>query len=267
MKLPLAKDNRGIAHLELIVLVVVVALIGGAGYLVYSKNKDNGGTNSSLSDAVKEAAKNCDLDDKDLCKFFASWTDTEKMRMISTSTADGETTTMTFEKDGDKTYLKSEGGMSYEVITIGDTTYTKAPNGTWWKQTHKANDQDSPVGDIDIDFEEPSSSDEAEATRYEKLGKEACGNLSCFKYQVITPGSDGTEYLWFDDKDYLVRKTRTEYEGTVSEVTFEYDNISISEPSPVRELGENQYLMPGEDEPVTLPSDAAMEEIMNSYGL
>jgi hypothetical protein len=158
--------------------------------------------------------------------------------------------------DDGKTYMKTEGGEfgNYEVISIGDTTYTKAGD-TWWKQTSKPAEQE--VAKVeDFKPQEPDESKpETEQPKYEKQGKEACGDLQCFKYKVVDPSSPNTnEFIWFDDKDYLIRKqTTATAEGTATEITYTYSNISVSEPSPVKELAPNQYIMPGQTEPVTIP--------------
>lgn len=267
MKKLFANRQAGFGHLGLIIVIVIVLAIGGVGYFVYNKNKSNNSDGDGTVDlaAVQEAVKNakCDYDDKDLCKFFASFKAQPYYTMTSVHEANGETTTMTIMAEGnDKTYVKSEGGMSYEMITIGKTTYTRAADGTWWKQTgQEGNAASNPQSDLAVDFDEPESTEVAQ-TRYKKLGKEPCGNLTCFKYQEVNPdGSSITTYLWFDDKDYQLRRMLSEGDGTKSDATFSYDKVNIKEPNPVKELGPNQYLIPGESEPRTIPDGPSPEEI------
>lgn len=258
-------DERGIAHIAIIALVVVVVgAVGFAGWRVTQKDKDGSASNSTSKEIAKEVAAECkkEIDDKDLCKFFTSWGNTKKFAITSTDTSEGTTTKSIMKIDGENTYMKLEGEMAYEVITMGNTTYTKSGD-VWWKQTAKTPDTDTPaVNSEDFKFEEPSKdTPEAQQTKYEKQGKEACGSLTCFKYKVVDPtNTDTTEYIWFDDKDYLSRKTRTEdKDGSVSEQIYEYNDISVSEPSPVKELGPNQYIMPGQTEPMTIPDASSLQ--------
>lgn len=258
----LQNDQRGIAHMALIaIIVVVVAAVGFAAWRVTQKDKETS-NNAITTELAKEVATECkkQIDDKDLCKFFTSWGNTKKFGIESTDTREGATTKSVMKIDNGNTYMKLEGDMSYEVVTIGDTTYTKAGN-TWWKQAVKPAQETTPtVNTDDFKFEEPNEeAPEADQTKYEKVGMEACGSHNCFKYKIVDPtNTETTEYIWFDDKDYLVRKTRNEdKDGSVSEQVYVYENISVTEPSPVKELGPNQYIMPGQAEPTTMPDPSA----------
>lgn len=247
-------DERGVAHVEIIIIaVVVVGLIGFIGWRFLSANQkpsDNAGLDKASQLAISTECKK--LNDDDICKFFSSWKASNTYRMVSTQSG----STSTFEIDGDKSRISVTGESPYDVITIGKTTYTKAGD-TWWKQTIKEPEQDV-AKDYKQDFSEPSTDEskpEEDKTTYKKITKEACGNLQCFKYEIIDPSqTDTKEFIWFDDKDYQLRKQRSEGPDGVSETTFEYSNVKISEPSPVKELGPNQYIVPGQAEPMTMPS-------------
>lgn len=245
------QNSKGVASPIMIVLIVaVIAAVAGVGYYVYSKKGGSIADQAAQKIAEAECRK---TEDKDICKFYASWQQNQKYRMVSTDESGGVTTKSTFTIDGDKTHIKIEGDQAYEIITIGDTTYTKAGD-TWWYKKNDTSAEDY-TGDIETDFDEPDDSAEEDKTTYKKIGKEACGNLTCFKYQVVSPDDEGKNFIWFDDKDYKLRKSRYEAsDGTVSEQTYEYDNVSVSEPSPAKELGENQYIVPGSSEPVSIPS-------------
>lgn len=244
----LQKDNRGIAPVIIVVLVVaILAAVGFVGYRTMNKDKS-----TSVGDAVKQAVTKCTYSDKDLCKFITNFKANKYYTVKSTSTSSGTTTNMTMQYVApNKTYLKMDGEGSYEVITIDKTTYTKA-GSTWYKSVAKPN---SSTSDTKVDFDEPKDDTTAQET-YKSLGKEACGSLTCFKYEVIDKNNTNTkEYIWFDTKDYQLRKTRSEGPGSdVSESTFSYDKVSINEPSPVKDLKEGEYIVPGATEPTSLPS-------------
>lgn len=247
-------DERGVAHVEIIIIaVVVVGLIGFIGWRFLSANQkpsDNAGLDKASQLAISAECKK--LNDDDICKFFSSWKASEQYRMV---TVQGGNKTI-FEVDGDKSRISATGETEYDVITIGKTTYTKGGD-TWYKQTIKEPEQDV-AKDYKQDFSEPStdtSRPEESTTTYKKLGKEACGTQQCFKYEIIDSSRTETkEFIWFDDKAYQLQKQRSEAPDGTSETTFEYNNVKISTPSPVVELGPNQYMMPGQPEPVTMPS-------------
>lgn len=240
------KDDRGFS--TIIIAVVVVVILGALGYGAYRVlNKDQ----ASNGLGVGVANVPCETDDKDVCKFLSSWKANKQYRMTSTD-ADGNKSV--FEIDGEKTHAKMDmNGTPYETITIGKVTYTKAGE-TWYKQTAK--DTEKETEDQKIEFKEPAKkegeTEEAKnTTTYIKLGKEKCGKLMCFKYEMLDSSAPNQKQtIWFDDKDYQLRKTS---DGT-TETAFEYEGVSVKAPSPVKELAENQYIVPGQSEPATMPS-------------
>jgi hypothetical protein len=160
--------------------------------------------------------------------------------------------------------VMSEGGKEgYNVITIGDITYTKDyADNKWWKQKQVKEDIKK---EFDFKFDDKDEREEVEdKTTYKKLDKESCGDRQCFKYEVINPDfADTKEFIFFDDREYLVRKMRTEgKDGEVTESEFTYSGVSVSEPSPTKEAAEGQVIIPGGG---TIPAiseedKAAMEE-------
>ncbi|HJQ08602.1 MAG TPA: hypothetical protein VJ836_03935 [Candidatus Saccharimonadales bacterium] len=270
------QSERGIGHLGVIVGIAVVLTLGGIGWFVYQKNLDaqKKDATTSINQATQEAIKNakCEYNDKDICKFFTGWKVQEYYTVTSTSETEGQKATTTLKTEGnDKTHIIMTGAVQYEAITIGNTTYTKAGN-TWYKQTAKPDTQALPeaAAETKVDLKEPEATpDDTPTPTYKKIGKEKCGDLTCFKYQVVTAGSDATEYIWFDDSSYQLRRMQTLAGSAVTyDASFNYDRISIKTPSPVTELGPNQYIMPGQTEPVTLPETGDIsnyEELLRSY--
>lgn len=242
--------ERGVGHVGVIVAVVVLLVVGGVGWWVWQKN------NTPQQKAIKNAE--CNYEDKDICKFFASWNATDQYTFETSSQQDGQTVTMKIQVDGqDKTHVTFSGDLNYETITIGNALYTKAGD-TWYKQTLSAEEVSNYQGDVDADFTEPT---EGGKVTYTKVGTEDCGDRECFKYEMVDADQPGVKtYLWFDTKDYLLRRMQVvNADGTTTEMTVTYDSGSISEPSPVKELGENQYIVPGQSEPTTLPDAGDME--------
>jgi outer membrane lipoprotein-sorting protein len=251
-----AKDQRGIGQLGLILVVVAVLAVGAIGWIMYDKN-----TNQDATDTVSETLRNaqCDYDDKELCKFFTTWKAQQHYTVTSNSEVDGKKITTIMEIEGaNKSHLKLDGGLEYDVITIDKTTYTKAGN-TWWKQTTPNETAQQYQNNSTFNLSEPTRPEAASQSKfsYRKLDKEDCGNLNCFKYEVTRSDDTANKtHIWFDDQDYQLRRWQTVNSGgkTVFDATYSYDLVSIGEPSPVKELAPNQYIVPGQSEPVTLPS-------------
>lgn len=258
----LQKDQRGLSQVALVGLIVlVVGAIGFVGWRITQKSSDQ---DNSHQEALKQAAQNCDLDDKDICKFLTSWKQSEHYTVTAKSTVDGEETSFTFQTAGeDRSRMTSTGEHGFEMITIGQTVYTKDPgDGKWWKQTITDTEQTANTPEDMWQFSDPSddiNTEEAKQT-YQKEGKEACGDLQCFKYQIIDPNMrDEKQFIWFDDRDYQLRRMTTEGPDGSSEMTFAYDRITIDEPKDVKELGPNQVIVPGSSEPMTMPSAEEMQ--------
>lgn len=259
MSKSLYKDNRGLAAVAIVLIVVVVAAVAGAGYYVYKKQKETlrNSSGSAGQAAQKAAEAACESEDKNICKFYSSWKDTKYYTVTSSSkSGDGATTTTTYKYViPDRFHLTTSGDPGYEIISIGDTTYTKdTSTGVWYKQTSKPDEANQYKTENTYEFDAPTSDDKAAKTTYKYIATEACGKLECYKYQVIDPSNESSkEYIWFDTKDFLLRKTVTESADGTFESTFSYDKVEINEPTPVQELQANQVYIPGQGA-VTIPS-------------
>lgn len=223
MKTPVRINQYGVAHLGLVVLIVVVlGGIGFAGWKVMSKNKDAGAKTSAVSKEALEAA--CTESDQNICTFMSSWKANKYYTVTSKTTTDGSTTETTYTADGDKKFhMVARGDTPYEMIVIDTATYTKAANGTWWKQTTKPEETAKYTDNFKYDDPKESETSGSEVkTTYKNLGSETCGSLTCHKYQVVNSNQpEDKEYIWFDTKDFQLRKTRSETkDGTVSESSF-----------------------------------------------
>jgi uncharacterized protein (UPF0333 family) len=255
------RNNQAGFAMMAVVAVVGVILLGAVGYVAWNnfgKQKAAEVTADVASKVALQAASAECLKkyDQDICKFMTNWALVKQYRMTST---DGANKTI-MELDGDKTHMTMTGQMAFETITIDKTTYTKA-GATWYKQTAKATPEQDTSKDYKVEFKEPSK-DEPQAvedkTEYKKIGKEACGNLQCFKYEIVNPADTTTkQFVWFDDKEYKIRKYLTQTPEGNSEQTYEYSNVSVKAPSPVKELAADEYLMPGATEPTKMPTGFA----------
>lgn len=240
----------------IIVVVLVVLLAIGAGVFFWLRNRS---TNSGIS-VLSQITANADCmkkyNDQDLCKFFTSWQNEKYYTFSATNTdKDGKVTQYVLKSAGkDNTQMTSSeaGKENFNVITIADATYTKDyTDNQWWKTVSKKDDATvKSETENELDFTSTTAAEDK--TTYKKIGTEACAKLTCFKYQVIDPAvTDSTEYIYFDNKDYKLRKTRSEYkDGTISESTVDYSKVTITAPTPVKEGSPFQ----GSITPTSIPS-------------
>ncbi len=285
VKNPSVKKYYGkFSPLLIIILVVVVAILGGVGYFLFGKGGTGGSPLGSKGGSMMtQKAKESDfayIDDELLRKHMAAQANATKFKVVSKSSGYGGSTTMIYDMDGDtvKYRTTSSGeGLESDMIVIEDTTYIKDfKDGKWWKQTQKPGEVND---EIESKMEEYVANDaeEEEAefvkTKYNNLGKEACGDLTCYKYEQLDP-NDGTEsagkrLFWFDTDDYLLRKDLSEYGEFSSESEYFYEDVSVEKPSPTKDVPEGkniyEYMMTGGSEVEGMPSEEELNKMMKQY--
>ena len=237
------QDNKGIGHLLYIILVlVVVAIIGVAGWYVFGKNKtptnsnsSNTGSSSSSSTTSNGASSSClsTYHDANLCHFSEFSNDFAKTAYTAkiTETASSTTSTMTLKSDGkgNTDLTGSSGGSTINSIMLDGTTYIQNngsgpwieyPSGTSAPSTSPTSNMNIGVGSSGVSF------------KY--INTQACGSLTCFKYQVTDAASPGaTQYVLFDNSNYELREWQyTDSSGT-TDMTVSYGTVNITKPSPV----------------------------------
>lgn len=243
MKISLHKDSRGLAPLAIVAVVAAVLVIGGVGYLVFAKDKDKDGTSSSVV-ANSEAEKACNdlYDDKDLCKFASRYSAQAASKTTFTITgADGKVTTMNIDSDGkgNTSSVTKDGNTEVSAfISLDGNTYLKnTEDGTWTKfpKNDTTTETSAPTEDLKIDFEAEAAKPADQRDVYKKVGKEACGDRTCYKYEFTQTGEGGGKhFIWFDTKDYQLRQWEySDAEGNKNVAVFEYTDVTISVPSPV----------------------------------
>lgn len=247
-------NQKGLTPIIIAIAVVVLLTLATGGYFLLQKSNNPTSLVSKVGSAVQNLNPACGYNDPDLCKFINNWKTLKQYSVKSSSsgTKDAPASSMVFEISGeDKTHISisSVEKENYNLITIGDTTYTKDfSDNKWWKQKQpKTKDQVKEKFDFKFESKTEGAAGNQAKTEYKKEGLEGCGSLQCFKYQVISPGiADSQEYIWFDNKDYLLRKMLTKSkDGEETVVEFFYGNINISEPSPTKDAAPNQIVLPG----------------------
>lgn len=237
-KSSLSIKPRGVSKV-LIISVIAVVLLGVGGFVLMQK-QGTGDLRSALPFVKPALNPDCKHNDPDLCKFLNNWQVQENYTVTTKSAVAGMSMETIFKLSGQNKYqmlAKQNGSETSNIISIGDTTYTyNYEDNSWWKYTVASQDPNAEsTGDIQEQFDFKVE-EAADTTTYKKITKEACEDLSCFKYEVQSPDATGMKhYVWFDEKDYLLRKMVIEGgESGINESVFSYDAVSISEPSPVK---------------------------------
>jgi hypothetical protein len=226
-------------HLTRFTIVAAALLLVGAGCALFGK--PDAAPSEKAAEALPSQAelmKLCPYDDKDLCKFMTNWKEAPDYRSSMTSKEPGEPlmeTSMEVAVGGKRSHmLAKQGGKAVsEFYSIDGTTYMyDYEQKVWWKIPPQ---KDSPmmgaVPEIDINYGDDGEIEKDE-TVYERLGKEACGDRQCFKYKVTAPDSTDVQYLWFDDKEYALRKMRNESKnGAYYEMTITPGAVTIEAPT------------------------------------
>lgn len=263
------KSEAGKISGKALVGIAVAVLLVGCGVFFFTQSTNS--TSSPLAGIVKAPLNpKCELNDPELCKFINNWPNVKSYTIISTTNdATGVKSESIFEIAGDNKshiLMKADGKDSYETITIDKTTYTKDyTDNKWWKQTYEPEKVDEFVKETmkETTFDDTKAVEDK--TTYKSLGKEACGDLQCFKYQIVYAEDTGTtDLMWFDDKDYLMRKQSTkDSEGNTSESIYTYGSIAISEPSPIKEGSAADMYTPQ----MSAEEKAQLEQIKKDYDI
>ncbi len=240
MKFSIKKDQRGLAPVMIVVVVVVLAAIGVVGWKMTQKDS----VTKNATPAEKAAISACEktLNDKDLCKFTGNYNlDKLPYKVVITSTgASAGTLTMLSDGKGN-TQLTSAGAgaSSFDSISLNGDTYLKGEDGTWVKYPKSSSSptpaETNPTGNLK--FDTSAAAIAASGITYKKIGKEACGSLTCIKYQVIDKATPGTtQFFWFDTKDYRMERYSTKDATSSTDMVITYQAVTIKAPTPVKDF-------------------------------
>jgi hypothetical protein len=232
--------------------VIVLALVlGGLGFAGY---RDIWSQKSGLSDIVATTSpsnQGCDDTDSKICKFQAGWKTPEYYSVSSRKTSGGVTSQTTYATDGKKYQLLNGNGAPGDVIVVDAVHYIKGSDGVWYKQTPDS----SPLKDENPSANPAPGTGASVNASYRYLLTEPCQSLSCYKYEVVDTSSKDKQYIWFDTKDYQLRRTMTiSPDGTVNDSTISYDKVVIQPPSDVQDNTLAPAAMPAPSADATSPS-------------
>jgi|GEM_PF-4563267 len=225
----LHKDSRGFAHILLILLIV--GLLGAGGFVFWrvssynNNNKASGrqttapnGTTSNTGAISDECVDK--THDENICRLGAI-TDLSQYPAEVRMDMNGMNTVIKFDGKGNSDTLV---GDSIHGISFGGRYYIYMDG---WYDSGSDSSQMPKSQMPSLGFATTAG------IKYENLGKEPCGNATCFKYRM-SGGilGDGVVLCWFGDKDFLPRR----YESTGGllgklTMTIDYKPITITAPA------------------------------------
>ncbi len=246
MKLLYGKSS-GFGLVEILVGVAVIAMLGVGGYIYYQSTqaKDSHSGLTKQEQADLKAACKVQIDDDLLCAVFTNWSAMSKDPVtytVSSKTADGESSSMIVKSSGDDHHsVMTQDGQTMETIQVGNTYYNKI-NGVWYRYnttTPTINPEqasDHPSSDLDSIINEDDAADLA----YKNLGEEACGAITCVKYELVDKSEpDALNVFWIDAKTQRVMKTEmTEGDGSSTTTVYEYGAVTITAPEGAKDYSE-----------------------------
>jgi len=227
-----------------LIIVAIVAILGIGGFFLVKSGKVSIPGLGQLTTRATEKDF-ASITDATLRKHFVAQSNVNAVRMVSTSSGKGTKDTTEYQIKGEDFLYRmkeEDGGKEVsQMIIIGDTTYVKDySDSKWWKQVSSEEVMQekkaaSPYDTkLEFQMEDPNL--------YKSLGTEACGTLSCHKYEQTFKDSPGTRTFWFDTKKYLLRKETSAYGEFSNEIEYSYDGISISAPSPTKDIPEGKNI-------------------------
>ncbi len=227
---------------KLVWVIVAVAIIAGL-YFIFKGGSNQSSTSSTNSTAGlgidKEIQDKClsQLHDDNFCKFAGTFANVKAYKISFTDNASKSSFELSKDAKGNAALTATQAGQTNHVVTYNGSAYVQDPSDHKWIKATAAEAGIDPnsfdvkkqllAGDFNKD------KDTGKSISYKKVGTEACGNSRCYKYQAITDGQV-TGYMWIDTNDYLLRKMTATQSGSSVEITLAYDNINITEPSPVK---------------------------------
>lgn len=236
----LQKNQNGIAHVLLALLIIVVLAVVG---LVAWKVNDNRSTASTSVDKAVQDKCMTEVNDKQLCKFAGAFANATNYKVVGTSTdSTGATATMdlSYDSKSNISMVIKQSGQEQAIVVYGGVTYVKDPTDNQWFKFAAA-DKNAPAAlDLKKEFAKADFKNESgQKLTYKNLGTEKCDKLTCYKYQETDPGkSSQITYLWIDTKDSLLRRVSTSdsQDKTSSDMTVTYGSVTIALPSPTKDV-------------------------------
>lgn len=232
------KQPHVLALIILCVLVIGAAVFTGARRIADINRRASLDTETACFEQV---------DDADLCRFVAASQNSgfSNYKSVTTETAENSLsiTTHEVEKPDHMRSVTTSGSEEISAYTmIAADAYVKDySDGVWAVYTDP--DYQPEGASLEYDFAAYDSPDAVEfRDNYQRAGHEPCGQLTCYKYKVFDPEDPDTlTFLWFDDKDYLIRRLQSTGGGNSINIEYSYLPITIEPPYPTKSVDEQTF--------------------------
>jgi hypothetical protein len=230
------RDERGITHLLLLVAGVgVLAVIFTAGYMVFNHSRNSGKDAVGLTTSFSRClSKNSN--DSRICNFEKSYVPVSQAAYtadVSVTSPQGTLSNLTYSTDGkgDSDVEGASEGQQLSSIVLSGATYIKISGSDWVEYSSGSKNapaQTDPTASMNIGAGQSNLS-------YQYVDTEACGSLTCYKYNVSDKTQPNvTQDIWFDTASYKLREWS--YHGSTGSttMTISYQPITITAPSQVK---------------------------------
>lgn len=261
-----------------IILVLVLALVGGAYYFFSQRNNPQKAEEMANKAALSEMLANCKYD-KDICNYFVAQAKAMEKGVVISTTANLENygiTTSEMKLSGNDMEINSykDGELESSMISFEGVTYFKdLKDGSWYSMGNVGEE----IGDPRENLMEIQSTynEENLDMQINKVGSEACGNLTCDKYEIIDMlgEEESKTYVWIDTKEHLARRMEFAFQGGSNVMEYKYEAVQIGKPSPIKEMpafdapdGFVNNDMDGQGMDGETPSQVEIEQMMKDYG-
>lgn len=257
-------------------LLLLLAVLAGLAFYFLSKNQalDETGQVQDQEEA-KELVTDCPYD-REVCTYMAAQAKAMSQGVIVTTTIQMPDQTKNVSE------MKMDGVGNFEVASyVGDKlqssmivfekqTYIKdLTDGSWYTLPsfvdNAADSPDEAVSELQATYQEPSAD-----FKMTKVGTEACGDLTCDKYEMSQAGEvEGQLYVWIDTKERLARQMETKTAQGSSMMIYRYEKVKITKPEPIKEMpglgaGAGSSAPSGAGQ---MPSQEELEQMMQEYSL
>lgn len=179
---------------------------------------------------LNKANSTCQYKDENLCRFINQHSSQKPFSVDNITTASNlrSEAKLAFAENSRTSYdLKINNQPKDKRIYIGNELYMYT-NGQWQKQEVNVKEQDDLRNQYNFNQQAATS----DKVIYKPMGKEACGDKTCFKYRVSLVENPDTYYIWFDTEAFLLRQMRLErVDGKTSVANYSYDIAEIKAPA------------------------------------
>jgi outer membrane lipoprotein-sorting protein len=229
-----------------LVPIIGILLVLGVGGFVYFQQKSGPKMSPEIKKAQQEMMSNCKFD-ADFCKYAANGIVAMSggYTMTSESTYNGKKSKMIMKADGkenSESTTYTDGKEEGSFISLNKTTYMKGPGETVWTEFPPTKDETGKQTTNLFDFEGlkkelgNTAKDMADNLVVKKVGSEKCGVYTCTVFEMTEKTSNSTTKIWVDTTKYLARKMEVQSKEGLSTMMFEYGPVTITKPSPVKQM-------------------------------